>query len=150
MSTWIHHIAKVYWRIRKPLTLGARAIIIDEHKSVLLVRHSYLLGWYLPGGGVEKGETFFAAIRRELREECAVEAIQLRLCHLYYSEREGKRDHIALFHVSDYRTVAGQSPDPEVEEVRFFSWEDLPADTTPATRRRLTEFRTNQFEEEWW
>jgi ADP-ribose pyrophosphatase YjhB (NUDIX family) len=150
MAFLYHHLLKWYWRLRKPLTLGARAIVTDERNRVLLVRHTYLHGWYLPGGGVEKGESCYAAIRRELQEECAIEPVEMRLCHLYYSEREGKRDHIALFYVSRFRRLEGRRVDPEVAEMRFFDRADLPADTSPATRRRLNEFYTGQFWEERW
>jgi hypothetical protein len=41
------------FRMRRGLTLGVRAVVTDEAGKVLLVEHTYLKGWYLPGGGVE-------------------------------------------------------------------------------------------------
>lgn len=147
---WYYPLLKLYWRICKPLTLGVRLIVTDDEKGVLLVRHTYVGGWYLPGGGVEKGETFLEAARRELWEECGVEAREMRLCHLYYSEREGKRDHIALFHVTRYRQHERPETDPEVADMRFFAWSELPEQLSPATRRRLEEFRAGRFAAERW
>jgi 8-oxo-dGTP pyrophosphatase MutT (NUDIX family) len=147
---WYYPLLKLYWRIRKPLTLGVRLIVADDEKGVLLVRHTYVGGWYLPGGGVEKGETFLEAARRELWEECGVEAREMTLCHLYYSEREGKRDHIALFHVTRYRQHERSESDPEVADMRFFAWSELPEQLSPATRRRLEEFRAGRFASERW
>ena len=44
--------------VRRPMTLGVRALIYDRHNdSVFLIRHTYVPGWQLPGGGVEVGET---------------------------------------------------------------------------------------------
>lgn len=35
-------------------TLGVRAACYDGTGRIFLVRHTYLPGWYLPGGGVER------------------------------------------------------------------------------------------------
>ena len=148
---WYYSLLRWYWKIRKPVTLGVRVIVTDEQKGVLLIRHTYVKGWYLPGGGVERGESFFAAARRELQEECGLVAEEIKLCHLFYSEREGKRDHIALFHVSDGRIDRKQARnDGEVAEMRYFSWDQLPDDLSPATLRRLEEFRKQAFREDRW
>ncbi len=42
-----------YWRLSRGLTLGARAVLIDPENRVLLIRHTYSTGLYLPGVGVE-------------------------------------------------------------------------------------------------
>ncbi|MGE0237798.1 MAG: NUDIX domain-containing protein, partial [Parvibaculaceae bacterium] len=56
-------------RLRRGMTLGVRAAIFDDQDRVFLVRHSYAPGWLFPGGGVERGETIYDALRRELVEE---------------------------------------------------------------------------------
>lgn len=147
---WYHPLISWYWRLRKPLTLGVRLIVTDRQKGVLLVRHTYVKGWYLPGGGVEKGESFQDAARRELWEECRTEARSMTLCHLYYSEREGKRDYIALFHVDDFRQEQQEPNDPEVAEYRFFPWDGLPREMTPATSRRIEEFCQRHYPTDRW
>ncbi|TQR31449.1 NUDIX domain-containing protein [Brevibacillus brevis] len=147
---WYHAVAKWYWRIRKPLTLGVRVIVTDKEKGVLLIRHTYVHGWYLPGGGVERGESFGEAARRELWEECGIRADVLTLCHLFYSEREGKRDHIALYHVDLTPGQELHKDDKEVAELRFFAWDELPQEISPATERRLSQYRMQSFKSDHW
>ncbi|RUT78707.1 NUDIX domain-containing protein, partial [Mesorhizobium sp. M7A.T.Ca.US.000.02.1.1] len=56
----------LYFVLRRPMTLGVRGLIHDRaSKSVFLIRHTYVPGWQLPGGGVEVGETMNEALARE-------------------------------------------------------------------------------------
>lgn len=65
-------------------TLGVRAACFDEKGRIFMVRHTYLPGWYLPGGGVERGETLLAALHKEIREEGNLEAASKpELFHVY-------------------------------------------------------------------
>ena len=44
------------------MTLGVRAVVLDGENRVFLVKHCYVSGWHLPGGGVEVGESFLDAL----------------------------------------------------------------------------------------
>ena len=125
----------------RPITAGVRVMLI-QNGQVLLVRHTYIDGWYFPGGGLKRGETLEAAARREVREEAGVEAGALELVGIYTSFLEWKSDHNVIFLCTDF-TVSGRH-DTEIAEARFFPLEELPADLVPSCRRRIEEVRAGK------
>ena len=72
ISRLLLKLAQPWFRLRRGMTLGVRAAILDPKQGVLLVRHSYAPGWLFPGGGVERGETIHQALEREVLEEAGV------------------------------------------------------------------------------
>jgi len=144
---FLHH----YWRLTRGLTLGARGLIFDGNGRVFLVKHSYLPGWHLPGGGVEPGETLLAALARELREEGNIELIDPPVLHaLYFNRRVSRRDHVALCVVRSFRQTAPPQPNGEIIAHGFFATDTLPADTSRATRERIAEVLTGRVAAEIW
>lgn len=125
---------------QRPMTLGVRGLVIDSDDRVMLVRHTYVPGFYLPGGGVERGETLLAALTRELAEEANVHLDGAPTLHgVYLNRRASPRDHVALFVVRDFRHSGPRAPDAEIAEAGFYALDSLPDDTTTATRARLAE-----------
>ena len=127
--------------LTRPVTLGVRAIALDADGRVFLVRHTYTPGFYLPGGGVESGETAPAALTRELLEEGGLELGEPpRLIGFYYNPRHSRRDHVALYVARNVRQREVRAPDWEIAESGFFARDALPADATASTRARLAEY----------
>ncbi len=120
-------------------TLGVRAIASDGD-GVLLVRHTYVAGWHLPGGGVHAGETAETAARRELLEETGYEATgPARFLGLYFNPAMAGRDHVALYHMPACVACRTFHANHEIAEIGLFPLGGLPEGTTAATRRRFAE-----------
>lgn len=127
-------------RLTRSVTLGVRAVVIDEAGAVLLLRHSYVPGWHLPGGAVDPGESADAAVLRELFEETAVTpTAPPRLHGLLLNRHLGGRDHVAVYVIDRFERGVANVPNREIVEIGFFAPGALPPDTSPATRRRIAE-----------
>ncbi len=136
----IRRLLHIYWRFARGLTLGVRGLVFDAHGRVFLVKHSYVAGWHLPGGGVEVGETLTAALQRELQEEGNIEITSPPILYgIYFNRRSSRRDHVALYVVRSFRQSAPPQPNREIIAHGFFAPDGLPEGTTPSTRARITE-----------
>ena len=96
-----YFIQRLSWRIFRPLTIGVRLLAVLDGR-ILLVKHTYMDGWYLPGGGVQSGETLGDAIRREAAEETGAVLHELWLFGVYSNFSEAKSDHVVVFCSEDF------------------------------------------------
>ena len=146
MTTWRTRIEPftrplffVVSRLRRGMTLGVRGVAVDSAGRVLLVKHTYLHGWWLPGGGVDRGETTQAAVVRELREEAGLIAqSEPRLISVHSNERFFPGDHVLVFAIDAF-DMTERTSHGEIAEIGWFHPGALPEDTTRATRDRLAE-----------
>lgn len=136
----IRRVLHFYWRFARGLTLGVRALVIDEAGRIFLVQHSYVSGWHLPGGGVERGETMLDALIRELAEEGNIEPTAPPTLHgIFFNDRISRRDHVAVFVLREFRQTAPPVPNGEIVAHGFFKLDELPNGTTAGTRARIIE-----------
>lgn len=130
-----------YFLLRRAMTLGVRGLIHDRaNGTVFLVRHTYVGGWHLPGGGVELGQTVEEALARECREEGNIRVTGVPvLKSMHFNRTASRRDHVAFFVVEDFEQTETKQPDREIAQALFFPLTDLPPDTTSSTRQRIAE-----------
>jgi 8-oxo-dGTP pyrophosphatase MutT (NUDIX family) len=122
------------------MTLGVRGMVIDGDGRVFLIKHSYVDGWHLPGGGVETGETLLDSLARELAEEGNIEITSPPpLFGVYFHPVHSKRDHVALYVIREFRQTAPPVPGREIVAHGFFAPDALPEGTTRGTRARIAE-----------
>jgi 8-oxo-dGTP pyrophosphatase MutT (NUDIX family) len=136
----LRRIFHLYWRFARGMTLGVRAVVLDHDNRVFLIKHSYVTGWHLPGGGVEVGETFRDALQRELAEEAGIELSGEPALHgLFFNSHVSRRDHVAVYLIRHFRQDRPPAPNREIVACGFFDVAALPADTTEGTRLRISE-----------
>lgn len=139
LEPYVSPVFRAWWRFRRGMTLGVRALACDDAGRVLLVRHTYAAGWHFPGGGVEHGESALEAAVRELAEEGGVAPIEPpTLIGLFANHASFPNDHIALFRVRAWRPCPTNSHG-EIAARGFFALDALPPDTSKGARRRLAE-----------
>ncbi len=141
----LRQVFHFYWRFARGMTLGVRAVVLDSQNRVLLVEHSYISGWHLPGGGVETGETFRDALQRELMEEGRIVLTGEPVLHgLFLNSHISRRDHVAVYVVRHFSQDRLPEPNREIIACGFFEAGALPAETTRGTRLRIAEVLDGQ------
>ena len=136
----LRRVFHLYWRFARGMTMGVRAVVLDSEGRVFLVRHSYVSGWHLPGGGVEVGETVADSLARELLEEGRIVLEGPAVLHgIFFNRHVSRRDHVAVFVVRRFSQDRLPERNREIVACGFFAADALPPDTTAGTRLRLAE-----------
>jgi len=119
-------IRKIYWFVFRPKTRGAKCIVEHDGK-ILLVKLSYAhKGWTIPGGGVDRGETYEEAVRREVLEEVGIKLNGLKKIDEYLSTKYYKRDTVQVF----YAKTNSSKVKLDGVEIDDYLWFD-PKDSLP-------------------
>lgn len=113
--------------IQRPVTVVAAGILIDDEGRYILGQRpegkSYAGYWEVPGGKVEKGETVFQALQRELQEELGIKIHASE--ELTVLEHDYPHAYVRLY-VSIVRSWSGT---PKGCEGQALSWEFIGAES---------------------
>ncbi|MBA2541708.1 MAG: NUDIX domain-containing protein [Deltaproteobacteria bacterium] len=123
---------------------AARVVLINAQQQVLLLEaHDAEATWWIaPGGGLEEGETFEDAARREVEEETGI-VVELGACvwerHHRYAFEGAQHDQYERFYVAlsfEQRSVPSK-PDAYVRSQRWWSLPEILASDARFAPRRL-------------
>jgi ADP-ribose pyrophosphatase YjhB (NUDIX family) len=106
---------------------GAEAVCIDERGHVLLGRRAFAPGkglWDLPGGFLHEDEQPLAALRREVREETALEIEPIDFLGFWLEPYDGR---IVLCLAWTARVAGEAKAGDDLVELRWFSPDELPS-----------------------
>ncbi|TKT80211.1 NUDIX domain-containing protein [Aquamicrobium sp. LC103] len=121
----------------KPEIVIAAAILIDPEERTLLVRKRGTSAFMQPGGKIDPGEAPLEALRRELREEIAVELdeepVSLGVFSAEAANEAGSR---VVAHLFGARLEAAVRPAAEIEEAVWVAVDEALANMplAPLTR----------------
>lgn len=105
--------------------LGAHAVITNERGEVLMLKAAYgSLGWGLPGGAMDPGETIHECVLRECIEEMGQEVLVGHLTGVYYI---GEHDSQAFIFRCTLTAPEAIRLSEEHSEYRYFPVDELSA-----------------------
>ncbi len=111
------------------------AVIFDEHKRILLAHRSDSDYWNLPGGKMEKGETPWSALEREVKEEVGVTVSVEKMVGVYSYPRDDQDMIIMTLHcvITEGQPVTT----PESDNIAYFDKDTLPSNLSQRQRERI-------------
>ncbi|MFI4936211.1 MAG: NUDIX domain-containing protein [Caulobacterales bacterium] len=137
LHPFIQPLYRLYSRFSRGMTLGVRGVVLNARGEVLLVQHTYIHGWHVPGGGVERGETAETAMARELVEEAGVKVVgRPALVDIHMNETIFRGDHVLVYRIDAWEACEATSVG-EIHELAWFAPGALPEGVTASTRRRI-------------
>ncbi|MBY6211817.1 NUDIX domain-containing protein [Microbulbifer agarilyticus] len=119
---------KIRWNISYALTdkfVVGMVYFVERNNQLLLVRHTYQDKWSLPGGWVERNESFEESARRELREELDIKIDDFEVLEVDKVPRSGIINIAIRGRLKDKQVAIR---DGEIYGYRFFDLHRLPED----------------------
>lgn len=130
----IRPIQKIYWFLFRPKTRGVKCLV-ENNGEFLLVKLNYAHKlWTLPGGKVNKNETFLEGAIREAKEEVGLDLINVEFIGSYDNRKDFKRDTVEVY-LANGKDINIKIDPIEIKEAKWFNRESLPKDRVPSLNK---------------
>lgn len=112
--------------------------------QILLIKNITKKSWSLPGGEVEKGESLYKAIKRELKEELDIKNFTIDyLLGTYRQVTNSRRDSVYVF-VAKVERKPLLHLEWEIDEARWFDLAHIPPSTNISVKKRISELLSDK------
>ncbi len=134
-----HRLFHTLFRFTRPMTLGVRAVIIDDEDRVFMVRQAMSRAGIFGRRCREQARLCSTrSARRQRRRGIAITGTP-RLHGMFFNKAASPRDHVAVFVVEDFNIEGIRSPSYEIAETAVFPIDALPQGVTRGSRQRIAE-----------
>lgn len=128
---------------RNPIPTVDVIIEMDEGQIVLILRKNEPLGWAIPGGFVDYGESLEKAAVREAREETSLDITLLEQMHTYSKPDRDPRQHtISTVYIASGKGIPKAADD--AAEIGLFREDSLPSPLMFDHSRILADYFRNK------
>lgn len=133
------HCGGTIERFKNPIPSVDIIIELEDESIVMVYRRNEPVGWALPGGFVDYGETLEEAARREALEETSLEITNLKQMHTYSDPERDPRHHTIT---TVFTSIADGTPraGDDAVKIGLFTKDTLPGKIAFDHRRILLDY----------
>lgn len=126
--------------MQQEFKIGVFGLIKNTEDQVLLcLRNDYNI-WNLPGGKLEKGESPWSGVIREVKEETGLDVEIIKLIGVY--SKPNKDEIVFSF---ECKVLGGKlTLNEEAKDIKYFSINDIPENTVQKQVERIKDFFENK------
>jgi ADP-ribose pyrophosphatase YjhB (NUDIX family) len=130
----VNCIRRRYWRLLNRPVCGVAVIAFTPYGKIILVRHTYIDGWGLPGGSLRRKETPVVGALRELKEEIGLKNWgQIRYVTTLETTTSEVKFKVSIVAIDEAEFSFRSNF--EIEEASAFHIDSMPEDTNSWSKR---------------